>query len=65
MSTLLQQSKLGFKKTINWTKYQSKVSMKTRNQYFGFQLIQRFKVLISFLFYHWEIMHIEVVIKND
>ena len=30
---LLQQSKLGFKRKINWNKYQSKVTVQKRNQY--------------------------------
>ena len=30
---LLQQLKLGFKRTFNWNKYQSKVATESRNQY--------------------------------
>ena len=30
---LLQQSKPGFKRTINWNKYQSKVTIQRQNQY--------------------------------
>ena len=30
---LLQQLKLGFKRTINWNKYQSKVSIQAPNSY--------------------------------
>ena len=33
---LLQQLKSGFKKTIKWNKYQSKVTMQTRNQYLDY-----------------------------
>ena len=31
---LLQQLKAGFKRTINWNKYQSKPTLQTRNQYY-------------------------------
>ena len=30
---LLQQSKFSFKRTINWNKYQSKISSEDQNQY--------------------------------
>ena len=30
---LLQQLKTGFKRTINWNKYQSEPTLQTRNQY--------------------------------
>ena len=33
---LLEQLKTGFKRTINWTKYQSKISTEAQNQYLGF-----------------------------
>ena len=33
---LLQQLKLGFKRTINWNKYQSKVSIQAPNPYLDF-----------------------------
>ena len=33
---ILQQSKSGFKGTINWNKYQSRVSLEKQNQYLGF-----------------------------
>ena len=33
---LLEQLKFGFKRTINWTKYQSKISTEAQNQYLGF-----------------------------
>ena len=48
---LLQQLKLGFKRTINWSKYQPKVSPKRQNQYLdflidsGFQGVNRLFVL--------------------
>ena len=33
---LLQQLKSGFKKTVNWNKYQSKVTMQVQNQYLSY-----------------------------
>ena len=38
ISKLLQQLKSGFERTINWNKYQSKVSIKTQNPYLTFQI---------------------------
>ena len=35
-SKLLQQLKLGYKRTIRWNKYQSKVSTQAQNQYFDY-----------------------------
>ena len=46
------QLKSGFKRTINWNKYQSKVSIERQNQYLGllidpsFQEVNRFFVLL-------------------
>ena len=48
---LLEQLKSGFKRTINWNKYQSKVSTQRKNQYLDylinptFQEVNRFFVL--------------------
>ena len=35
---LLQQSKLGFKRTINWDKYQSKVTRQAQNWYLQYSI---------------------------
>ena len=40
---LLQQLESGFKREINWNKYQSKVSIETRNQYLNFQADPNFQ----------------------
>ena len=40
---LLQQLKSGFKRTINWNKYQSKVSPEIRNQYLDFLIEPSFQ----------------------
>ena len=49
---LFGQLKSGFKRTINWNKYQSKVSIERQNQYLGLlidprvQEVNRFFVLL-------------------
>ena len=40
---LLQQLKSGFKRTINWNKYQSKVSTEPQNQYLDFLINPSFQ----------------------
>ena len=40
---LLQQLKSGFKITINWNKYQSKVKMQVRNQYLDYLIDPSFR----------------------
>ena len=40
---LLEQLKSGFKRTINWNKYQSKVSTERQNQYLDFLIDPAFQ----------------------
>ena len=40
---LLQQSKSGFKRTINWNKYYSEISIERRNLYLDFLIDPRFQ----------------------
>ena len=40
---LLEQLKSGFKKTINWNKYQSKMSTQAQNQYLDFSINPSFQ----------------------
>ena len=40
---LLQQLKSGFKRTINWNKYQSKVTMQAPNQYLDYSIDPSFQ----------------------
>ena len=40
---LLQQLKIGFKRTINWNKYQRKLSPERRNQYLDFLIDPSFQ----------------------
>ena len=40
---LLQQLKSGFKRTIDWNKYQSKISTERQNQYLGFLIDSSFQ----------------------
>ena len=39
---LLEQLKSGFKRTINWNKYQSKISVQTQNRYLDFFNLSKF-----------------------
>ena len=39
---LLEQLKSGFKRTIDWNKYQTKVLIERQNQYLGFLIESRF-----------------------
>ena len=41
---LLQQLKSGFKGTINWNKYQSKITVQEQNQYLDYLIDQSFQV---------------------
>ena len=47
---LLQQLKSGFKRTVNWNKYQSKVSPEKQNQYLDYLIDPSFQV-VNRLFY--------------
>ena len=56
---LLQQLKTGFKRTINWNKYQSEPTLQTRNRYLNylidpsFQGVNRLFVLSLKVDAHW------------
>ena len=51
---LLQDLKSGFKRTINWKKYQSKVTMHEQNRYLDYLIDPSFQgVNRLFLFYHF------------
>ena len=41
---MLGQLKLGFERTINWNKYQSRVSTERKNQYLDFLIDPSFQV---------------------
>ena len=51
---LLQQSKSGFKRTINWNKHQPKVSKEARNQYIDFLIEPRFQGVNRFFVLSFE-----------
>ena len=42
-ANLLQQLKSGVKRTINWNKYQSKISTEAKNQYLNFLINPSFQ----------------------
>ena len=56
---LLQQLKSGFKRAINWNKYQWKVSIQKQSQYLDNLIDSYFHGIIDFLFYHLKIMPTE------
>ena len=61
---LLQQLKPGFKRTINWNKYQSKASIQALNQYLDYLIDLSFQEANRLLFYHLNIMHTKKVTSN-
>ena len=44
----LQQLKSGFKRTINWNKYQSKIAIENHNQYLDYLIDPNFQGVIRF-----------------
>ena len=56
---LLQQLKSGFRRTINWNKYQSKVSMEGQNKQSDYLLNLSFQGVNRFLCYHLRIVQME------
>ena len=59
---LLEQLKSGFKRTSNWNKHQTKVSLERLNEYLDFLIV--FKKKTDFLFYHLRMKHKEQVAIN-
>ena len=55
--------KSGFKITVNWNKYQSKLTMQRLNKYLDYLINLRFQG-VNRLFYHRKIIHPEQVTKN-
>ena len=60
----LQQLKSGFKRTIDWNKYQSKVSIEVQDPYLDFQIDSNFQGINRFLFCCLKIMHTKQVTTN-
>ena len=56
---LLQQLKSGFKRTLNWNKYQSKITNERQHQYLDYLIDPSFPRAREFLFYHLKIMRLE------
>ena len=59
---LLEQLKSGFKRTINWNKYQAKVSTERQNQYLNYLIDPSFQGVNRL--YHLKMKHKEQV-TND
>ena len=53
---LLPKLKSGFKFTINWSNYQSKVTVETRNQYLDYLIDPSFRRVNRCFVYHLKIM---------
>ena len=51
---LLQQLKSGFKRTINWHKYQSKATVQIPNQYLDYIIYPSFKGVTRFFILSFE-----------
>ena len=53
---MLEQLKFGFKRTINWNKYQSKISTERPNQYLDYLIDRSFQGvnrLLCFAIWRW------------
>ena len=61
---LLQQLKSSFKRTINWKKYQSKVTIQAPRPYLDCLIDPSFQRVIDFLFYRLKIVQIEQYIQR-
>ena len=58
---LLDQLKIGFKRTIDWNKYQSKASIQAENQYLDYLIETMFQGVNRTLFCYLKIMYTEQV----
>ena len=58
---LLEKLKSGFKRTINWKKYQPNVSTERINQYLDFLIDSSFQGLNTLMFYRLKMKHEEQV----
>ena len=56
---LLKQLEFGFKRTINWNKYHSKLKTFLQNRYLNYLIDPSFQGEIDFLFYHLKMKLIE------
>ena len=53
-TTLLEQLKAGFKKTIKWNKYRSQMTIQPKNNNLNYLIDQRFTNVIDYLFCHFQ-----------
>ena len=61
---LLKQLESDFKRTINWNKYQSKITEQAQNRYLDFLIDPSFQ-RVNRLFYHFKIRMFEEGISNN
>ena len=61
---LLQQLKPGFKRTINWKKYESQPTLQTRNRYLNYLIDPGFQGVNRLLFYRLKIIKVKEVTSD-
>ena len=61
---LLQQLKIGFKRTIKWNKYRSEMSNQTKNNNLNYLIDPAFTNVNRILSYHLKMKMIEFLIQN-
>ena len=61
---LLKQLESGFKRSINWNKYQSKITDLAQNKYLDFLIDPDFQGLNMFFYYHLKVRMFEKVTSN-
>ena len=61
---LLQQLKSGFKRTINWNKYQSKISIERPSAYVDYLIHSSFQGVNRLFLYHLKTMHNDQITIN-
>ena len=61
---LLKQLESGFKRSINWNKYQSKIADQAQNKHLDFLTDPEFQGLNMFFYYHLKVRMFEKVTSN-
>ena len=65
LSKLLEQLKSSFKRTINWNKYELKVTLQQRNRYLDFLISPSFKGVNRLFILSLENLVVEQVIRDN
>ena len=61
---LLKQLESGFERSINWNKYQSKITDQAQNKHLDFLIDPNFQGLNMFFYYHLKVSMFEKVTSN-